>query len=109
MVLLLPYIVWRNVCFFNHYVAVSQANWCNMTFTADNLFTSHSCTGMTQVKGPTRIQTWVTSMSSGRLIGGMSVSLVVMYIYNSTNDTLYRVVLYLMLNYALFYVFYLTV
>ncbi len=37
-----------NMCFFfkiNHYALVSQANWCNMTFTADNLFPSHSCTG----------------------------------------------------------------
>ncbi len=25
----------------NHYVPVSQANWCNMTFTAGNLFPSH--------------------------------------------------------------------
>ncbi len=29
----------------NHYVPVSQANWCNMTFTAGNLFPSHSCIG----------------------------------------------------------------
>ncbi len=38
------------VCFFlvyffrkNHYAPVSQANWCNMTFTAGNLFPCHSC------------------------------------------------------------------
>ncbi len=29
----------------NHYAAVSQANWCNMIFTAGNLFPSHSCIG----------------------------------------------------------------
>ncbi len=28
-----------------HYAPVSQANWCNMTFTASNLFPSHSCFG----------------------------------------------------------------
>ncbi len=33
-----------------HYAPVSQANWCNMTFTAGNLFTSHSCIDVTQVK-----------------------------------------------------------
>ncbi len=27
----------------NHYASVSQADWCNMTFTAGNLFPSHSC------------------------------------------------------------------
>ncbi len=33
-------------CFLiNHYAPVSQANWCNMTFTAGNLFPSHSCIG----------------------------------------------------------------
>ncbi len=32
--------------FLNHYVPVSQANWCNMTFNAGNLFSSHSCTGV---------------------------------------------------------------
>ncbi len=31
--------------FLNHYAPVSQANWCNMTFTAGNLFPSHSCIG----------------------------------------------------------------
>ncbi len=35
--------------FFKHYhdyvPVVSQANWCNMTFTAGNLFPSHSCIG----------------------------------------------------------------
>ncbi len=30
----------------------SQANWCNMTFTAGNLFQSHSCIGVTQVTPP---------------------------------------------------------
>ncbi len=35
-----------NIYFFlNHYAPVSQANWCNMTFTAGNLFPSHSCIG----------------------------------------------------------------
>ncbi len=29
--------------FLNHYAPVRQANWCNMTFTAGNLFPSHSC------------------------------------------------------------------
>ncbi len=28
-----------------YYAQVSQANWCNMTFTAGNLFPSHSCIG----------------------------------------------------------------
>ncbi len=28
-----------------HYAPVSQANWCNMTFTVSNLFPSHSCIG----------------------------------------------------------------
>ncbi len=27
----------------NHYAPVNQANWCNMSFTAGNLFPSHSC------------------------------------------------------------------
>ncbi len=31
----------------NHYAPASQANWCNMTFTAGNLFSSHSCIGVT--------------------------------------------------------------
>ncbi len=31
--------------FFFYYAPVSQANWCNMTFTAGNLFLSHSCIG----------------------------------------------------------------
>ncbi len=31
--------------FFNYYAPVSQANWCNMTFTAGNLFPSHLCIG----------------------------------------------------------------
>ncbi len=29
----------------NHCAPVSQVNWCNMTFTAGNLFPSHSCIG----------------------------------------------------------------
>ncbi len=36
----------------NHYAPVSQANWCNMTFTAGNLFPSHSLHWGTQVKPP---------------------------------------------------------
>ncbi len=36
----------------NHNAPVSQANRCNMTFTAGNLFTSHSCIGVTRVKPP---------------------------------------------------------
>ncbi len=31
----------------NHKAPVSQANWCNMTFTAGNFFLSQSCTGVT--------------------------------------------------------------
>ncbi len=31
--------------FFNHYAPIGQANWCNMTFTAGNLFPSHSSIG----------------------------------------------------------------
>ncbi len=31
-----------------HYAPVSQANWCNMTFTAGSLFPSHSCIGWTE-------------------------------------------------------------
>ncbi len=31
---------------------VSQANWCNMTFTAGSLFPPHSCIGGTRVKPP---------------------------------------------------------
>ncbi len=34
----------------NHYASVSQASWCNMTFTAGNIFTSHSCICVTRVK-----------------------------------------------------------
>ncbi len=33
------------VVFLNHYTQIGQANWCNITFTADNLFHSHSCIG----------------------------------------------------------------
>ncbi len=36
----------------NHYAPISQANWCNMTFTAGNLFPSHTCIGVTRVKPP---------------------------------------------------------
>ncbi len=42
---------YKNVCttilssFFFHYAPVSQINWCNMPFTAGNLFPSHSCIG----------------------------------------------------------------
>ncbi len=36
----------------NHYAPVSHSNWCNMTFTAGNLFPSHSCIGVTRVKPP---------------------------------------------------------
>ncbi len=42
--------VFKRVFFFNHYSPVRQANWCNMTFTAGNLFPSHSCIRVTQVK-----------------------------------------------------------
>ncbi len=49
--------------FFNHYAPGSQAmdvvyylhdqaNWSNMTFTAGNLFPSHSCIGVTRVMPP---------------------------------------------------------
>ncbi len=38
--------------FVYHYARVSQANWCNMTFTADNLFPSHTCIGVTLVRPP---------------------------------------------------------
>ncbi len=31
--------------FLNHYAPVSQANWCNMRFTAGHLFPSYSCIG----------------------------------------------------------------
>ncbi len=34
-----------NLFFFNHYAPVSQANLCNITFTAGNLFPSHWCIG----------------------------------------------------------------
>ncbi len=55
--------IWKNICkryiyiyitpfnfnsFFNHYAPVSQANWSNMTFTAGNLFPSHSCIGWSE-------------------------------------------------------------
>ncbi len=36
----------------NHYAPVSQANLRNMTFTAGNLFPSHSCISVAQVKPP---------------------------------------------------------
>ncbi len=36
----------------NHYAPVSQANWCNMTFRAGNLFPYHSCIVQTWVKPP---------------------------------------------------------
>ncbi len=39
-------------CFFKHYMPVSQANWCNMTFKAGNLFPSHSCIDVARVKPP---------------------------------------------------------
>ncbi len=34
----------------NHYSPISQANWCNMTFTAGNLLPSHSCISVMRVK-----------------------------------------------------------
>ncbi len=32
----------------NHYAPVSQASWCNMTFTAAKLFPSHTCIGWSE-------------------------------------------------------------
>ncbi len=49
----------------NHYAPVSQANWCNLTFTAGNFFPSHSCIGVIWIKLP--IRTWVLSMRGGLL------------------------------------------
>ncbi len=36
----------------NSYAPVSQANWCNITFTAGNLFPSHSSYDLSRVKPP---------------------------------------------------------
>ncbi len=33
-------------CFLNYYAPGCQANWCNMTFTASNIFPSHTCIGV---------------------------------------------------------------
>ncbi len=35
---------------------VNFTNWCNMTFTAGNLFPSHSCIGVTRVVSPLRYE-----------------------------------------------------
>ncbi len=35
-----------------HYALVSQANWCNMTFTLGNLFPSHSFIGWPELSPP---------------------------------------------------------
>ncbi len=48
----MPDIIISKSLFLNHYAPVNQAKWCNMTFTAGNLFPSHSCIGVTQVKPP---------------------------------------------------------
>ncbi len=39
------YILEHNTFFLNHYAPVSQANWCNMNFTAGILFPCHTCIG----------------------------------------------------------------
>ncbi len=51
------------VFFLNHYTPVNQANWCNMTFTVDNLFPSHSCIGRpksSRTRVPSLIGGWLT-------------------------------------------------
>ncbi len=57
-------------CFFvlnlNHYAPVSQANWCNMNFTAGNLFPLiHALGDLSQT--PTGIWTWVPKLRGRRL------------------------------------------
>ncbi len=50
---MLWYIYFLIIIFFlNHYAPVSQANWCNVTFTTGNIFPSHSCIGLIRVKAP---------------------------------------------------------
>ncbi len=44
------------IFFLNHHAPVSQANWCNMTFIAGNLYPSHSCIGWPK-SSPTGIRT----------------------------------------------------
>ncbi len=38
--------------FLNHYAPVTQANWCNITFTVGNLFPYHSCIGWPESSPP---------------------------------------------------------
>ncbi len=55
----------------NLYAPISQANWCNMTFTSGNLFPSHSCIGDPSLDH-TGIWTWVPSMR-GRLLTNWAI------------------------------------
>ncbi len=48
------------------YQSINLLNWCNMTFTADNLFPSHSCIGW-QSQAPTGIRPRVPSLRGGWL------------------------------------------
>ncbi len=55
----------------NHYAPVSQANWCNMTFTAANLFPVHSCFGWPKSSphwdsnpGPQHERRWLTNWAN---------------------------------------------
>ncbi len=61
--------VWKVILksfYLNHYSLVSQANWCNMTFTVGNLFICHSCIGWPE-SSPTCIWTWVPRLRGGQL------------------------------------------
>ncbi len=59
------------IYFLNHYAPVSQAN-CNMNFTAVNLFPSHSCIGVTQVKPPPVFQLWSPAWEVDNLLTELS-------------------------------------